>query len=105
MANVYSEEEKQKHLDQYKASGKTRTEYARENSIPEATFRSWVKDERLATYGMLDFNTSEPNVCSKLPRPKIFADEYIRIELRHGYDKQFLKRIVEVLSSDTEIAQ
>lgn len=106
MANVYSEEEKQNHLDQYKASGKTKTEYAREHSIPEATFRAWVKEEMLATYGMLDFNSSETNVNNtKIPRSKIFVDEYIRIELRYGYDKQFLKRIVEVLTSDSEFVK
>ena len=106
MANVYSEEEKQNHLDQYKESGKTKTEYAREHSIPEATFRAWVKEEMLATYGMLDFNSSETNVTNnKIPRSKIFVDEYIRIELRYGYDKQFLKRIVEVLTSDSEFVK
>ena len=60
----------------------------------------------LATYGMLDFNSSETNVNNtKIPRSKIFVDEYIRIELRYGYDKQFLKRIVEVLTSDSEFVK
>ena len=103
MANIYSDEEKQKHLDQYRTSGKTKTEYARDNSIPEATFRAWVKDEMIATYGVLDFNSREPLVNTKVPRPMIFSDDYIRIELRNGYDKQFLKRIVEVLINDSEV--
>ena len=49
MARNYSEEEKQKLLDKYKVSGKSKTTYARENVIPEATFRAWVKEEQ---YGM-----------------------------------------------------
>ena len=57
MANIYSDEEKQMHLNQYKVSGKTKTEYARDNSIPEATFRAWVKEKMIATYGMLDLNS------------------------------------------------
>ena len=102
MANIYSDEEKQMHLDQYRASGKSKTEYAREHSIPEATFRAWVKDNMVATYGMLDFNFNEPTVENKTSRPQIYIDEYIRVELRNGYDKQYLKRIVEVLINDTE---
>ncbi len=44
MARNYSEEEKAKKLlDKYKVSGKSKTTYARENGIPEATFRAWVK--------------------------------------------------------------
>lgn len=35
MARNYSEEEKQKLLDKYKVSGKSKTTYARENGIPE----------------------------------------------------------------------
>ena len=35
MARIYSEEEKRTHLDKYKVCGKTKTEYARENDIPE----------------------------------------------------------------------
>ena len=37
MARVYSNEEKAEYLAQYQASGKNKTEFARENDIPEAT--------------------------------------------------------------------
>lgn len=105
MVNIYSDEEKQMHLNQYKVSGKTKTEYARDNSIPEATFRAWVKEKMIATYGMLDLNSNESNTIIKIVKPKIYTDEYIRIELRNGYDKQFLKRIVEVLISDSKVIE
>ena len=38
MSRIYSNEEKRLHLDQYKVSGKCKTEYARENAIPEAMY-------------------------------------------------------------------
>lgn len=38
MARIYSDEEERLHLDQYKVSGKSKTEYARCNDIPDATF-------------------------------------------------------------------
>lgn len=37
---------------------------------------------------------------TRIIKPVIFANENIRIELREGYDKDFLKRIIEVLVND-----
>lgn len=106
MSKIYSEEEKRTHLDQYKVSGKTKTEYARDNSIAEATFRTWVKEEKLATYGLLEPEVSEEIQTQKIVvKPTIFANENIRIELREGYDKEFLRRIVEVLINDSKITE
>ena len=102
MSRIYSEEEKRLHLDQYKVSGKTKTEYARINAIPEATFRAWIKEENFANYGMLDINGSEAPMA-KIIKPTICANENIRIELRNGYDRKFLREIIEVLINDTEI--
>ena len=100
MARTYSEEEKRLHLDKYKGSGKCNTDYARENEIPEATFRAWIKEENYADFGILEMKTSEPRKVTKLVKPIIFANENIRIELREGYDKEFLKKIIEVLIND-----
>ena len=101
MARTYSDEEKQLHLDQYKVSGKSKTEYARENDIPEAAFRAWVKEENYSDFGMIETETNEDGkVVAKIIRPIIFSNENIRIELREGYDKDFLKRIIEVLIND-----
>ena len=100
MARVYSEEEKQLHLDKYKVSGKCKTEYARENDIPEATFRAWIKEENYSDFGILEASSSEGEKNAKIVRPIIFVNENIRIELREGFDKEFLKRIIEVLVND-----
>ena len=101
MAKNYSDEEKRVHLDKYKVSGKSKTEYARENDIPEATFRAWVKEENYSDFGIIETGTNEDDkVVTKIIRPIIFANENIRIELREGYNKDFLKRIIEVLVDD-----
>ena len=63
--------------------------YARENGIPKATFRSWVKDEQYAMFGALDFNQTSDNIVTAVVKPIIFCNEKIRIELREGYDKNF----------------
>lgn len=101
MARIYSDEEKRLHLDQYKVSGKSKTEYARDNDIPEATFRAWVKEENYSDFGIIETEINdEGKAVTKIIRPTIFANENIRIELREGYDKDFLKRIIEVLVND-----
>ena len=51
---------------------------------------------------MLDINGSEAPMA-KIIKPTIFANENIRIELRNGYDRKFLREIIEVLINDTEI--
>lgn len=101
MARIYSDEEKRVHLDKYKVSGKCKTEYARENDIPEATFRAWIKEENISDFGMLEMNNvTDVEKTVKLVKPTIFANENIRIELREGYDKSFLRKIIEVLVND-----
>ena len=101
MARIYSDEEKRFHLDKYKVSGKCKTEYARENDIPEATFRSWIKEENISDFGMLEMNTAtDLERVVKIIKPTIFANDNIRIELREGYDKDFLRKIIEVLVND-----
>lgn len=101
MARIYSDEEKRLHLDQYKVSGKSKTEYARSNDIPEATFRAWVKEENYSDFGMIETEINDDGkAVTRIIKPVIFANENIRIELREGYDKDFLKRIIEVLVND-----
>ncbi len=99
MSKVYSEDEKQEYLDKFKVSGKNKTLFARENNIPEATFRSWIKEEKYAMYGAIDLTQqAEPSSFVNAVKPIIFCNDKIRIELREGYDKEFLKRVVEVIS-------
>lgn len=99
MARIYSEEEKRAYLDKYKVCGKTKTEYARENDIPEATFRAWLKEETIASYGLIEQTNGEVEKI-KLEKPTIFVNNNIRIELKEGYNKEFLRNIIEVLIND-----
>ena len=100
MARIYSEEEKRLHLDKYEVSGKSKTEYARENNIPEATFRAWIKEDAYANYGMIDVEEKNVGREIKFVKPIIFTNETMRIELKPGYDKDFLRKIIEVLIND-----
>ena len=77
-------------------SGKCKTEYARENDIPEATFRAWIKEENYSNYGMLELDDDGTEKIVKPIKPTIFANETIRIELREGYDKELIKWEIKI---------
>ena len=107
MARIYSNEEKEEYLAQYHASGKRKTEFARENNIPEATFRAWIDNENNSMYGRIDFeriNNQESKVTN-IVRPIIFMSDKIRIELQEGYSKELLKNVIEVLLNDTKVIE
>ncbi len=101
MSRNYSEEEKRGYLASYKMSGKTKTVYARENNIPEATFRAWVNEEKNMSFGAIEISPTANQVLNhKIKQSTIFSSENIRIELKEGFDKEYLKKIIEVLVYD-----
>ena len=53
MSKIYEEEEKRMYLDAFNVSGKTKTAFARDNNIPEATFRAWIKEDENLTFGAI----------------------------------------------------
>lgn len=94
--NSYSIEEKEKYLEEFKTSNLSIREFTKNNNIPTSTFRGWLDKEDEIRFGQI--NISDNNVNISAPRTTtVFASEYIRIELKHGYNKQFLKNILEVL--------
>ena len=99
MSKIYEEEEKRMYLDAFSVSGKSKTAFARENNIPEATFRAWIKEDEYLTFGAIQLNNSEQPMKSR-KQSTIFSCENIRIELREGFDRIFLRKIVEVLIND-----
>ena len=98
MSKVYEEEEKRMYLDAFNVSGKTKTAFARENNIPEATFRAWIKEDEYLTFGAIQLNNAQSIRNKK--QSTIFSCENIRIELKEGFDKEILRKIVEVLIND-----
>ena len=97
---TYTEEEKMNYVADFKARGMSMNEYAKEVDIPETTLRDWVKVDRELGFGKVNINkplsvvTGVPNMVKK---PMVFVSENIRVELREGFDKNFLRQIIEVL--------
>lgn len=94
---VYSREEKQAIVDEYKNSGKSLKSFTNEKGIPSSTLRGWLKEEQNLTFGVIEVNGSKPPVPRTIKPATVFATENIRIELKEGFDKELLKSIIEVL--------
>ena len=77
-------------------------EFAREKRLPASTLRSWLRLNQAMTFG--EINLSQTTSITKttiVPRkPIVFVNDTIKIELREGFNKDFLRRIVEVLIDD-----
>ena len=99
---VYSTEEKLTYVDEFKTSGITKAEFSRLKNIPVTTLKNWLRLDKAMEFG--EINLSEPTQEVAKPvikKTTVFAGENIRIELKEGFDKQFLRKIVEVLINDS----
>lgn len=102
MVREYTQEEKLAYVEEFKASGMSQKRFAKEKGIPDTTFRGWLRLDRALGFGEISLKPTTTNYAAKEPVRKtmIFARDDIRIELREGFDKQFLRKIVEVLIND-----
>ena len=94
----YSEKEKQNFIEEYRNSGLTMKEFANRNFITESNLRKWVQEDKEATFDKISTNTLalEFNIEKTL----VFKNKNMSIELKEGFDKEYFKKIVEVLLND-----
>ena len=93
---TYDEENKKAIIEDYKKSGLALKTYAKEIDMPESTLRGWIREDREMSFGAIEVKPS-----ATIPKARnntmVFVCENIRIELGGGFNKEFFKRIVEVL--------
>lgn len=97
---TYEKQEKQAYLEDYKNSGEPLARYALEKGIPETTLRGWIKEDRDLTFGAIEIKPSNTPLPKIVKSATVFATENIRIELKENFDKELLRKIVEVLIND-----
>ena len=98
MIRTYSEDEKIEYVEEFKKRDVSQSEFCREKSIPESTFRGWLQQEKNMTFGEINLKShEETRMQETVKRPMIFSGDNIRIELREGFNKEFLRNIVEVM--------
>ena len=96
MSKKYSETEKVELVEKLRESKQSMTAFAKANNIPLSTISQWVRNERREEFGKLKIR---PYVTEEISpsRAIVFSSEDIKIELKSNYDKEFLKKIMEVL--------
>lgn len=70
-------------------------EYAKQQGIREERLRQWIEEDKDSTFGKISTNLMAMNF--NVENKIVFKNNYIHIELCNGYDKEYLKKIVEVL--------
>lgn len=98
---VYDEEEKREYVQEFIDSGKSIYSFAKEKGIPQTTFKGWIRQYNDAMFGKIDLRETREANTTPIQRPikntTIFSCENIRIELKENYNKELLKKIMEVL--------
>lgn len=94
---TYEKEEKQAYVEDFKKSGERLGRYALEKGIPETTLRGWLKEDADLTFGAIEIKPTTPPLPRVAKSATVFATENIRIELKENFDKELLKKVVEVL--------
>ena len=97
---TYEKEEKQAYVEDFKNSGETLSRYALEKGIPPTTLRGWIKEEQTLSFGAIEIKPSNTVIPKSTKAATVFVCENIRIELKEGFDKNFLRKIIEVLIND-----
>lgn len=90
----YSQEEKEKYVEEFKNSNESLSTFAKSRDIPETTFRGWVncQNDNDITFGSIDL--SEDDIVFS------FKYQHINIELQKGFNKKTLKKIMGVFMND-----
>lgn len=77
----YTDQERERYLEEYQNSDLTPGQYAREKGILPSTFNGWLTKETDIRFGEIQ---AEDNNRTAIIRPnKIFLTETIRIELKY----------------------
>lgn len=102
----YSEKDKKRWMEEFKNSGKSAQAYAKEVGIPAETMRYWLKKEMNKNYTnsfgaikLVDNADDIGNAGNNETQIKYIGSK-IKIVLEKGFDRDYLKQIVEVLSND-----
>ena len=97
MSRIYSEEEKMAYVEDFKKSGMSKVQYSKKTGIPKTTLFQWLKKEEEFGFGEINIKPKNQDIPKVIQKPVVFANETIRIELKEGFDKEFVLKIVQVL--------
>ena len=102
LSRKYSADEKLAYIEKFRKQKVSQAQFAKENNIPATTFGGWLKLERESIFGEINLKPAvtkqdELTVVPKVRDTIVIEKEDMKIELKKGFDKEFLRKIVEVL--------
>ena len=97
MSRTYSDEEKQQYIEEFKNSGMSQNQFAEETGIPKTTLGGWLKTDEKVGFGEINLKPKNLDVSRVAKKITVFANETVRIELKEGYNKELVLKMVEVL--------
>ena len=99
---MVNKEKRKAYIQEYFASDLSQRDFANSKGISTSTLKNWLKDyEEQPKFGKIDLADNNITTVEKqLSKRTIqFFCENIKIELKEGYNKNFLRNIVEVLNN------
>ena len=101
----FSEEQKQQYIEEFKNSNMSLTAYCKKIGIARQTMGPWLNKDKSSTvnnFGAIQLKNIQSDVDFQTETKKdiFFSSKYIKIELKEGFNKLILKKIVEVLTVD-----
>lgn len=96
----FSEEERKEHVNNWECSGMSITQYAKSCNISRKTLSTWIQKARAKTSSEIEFSPAIDISQSFSNNVVTFENETIKIELKKNFNKNFLRKIVEVLVND-----
>ena len=102
---TYSNEEKASYIEEFNKSGLGKNTFARKKGIPASTLRGWLKENLEVNFGEINITSPSTistncNIDTNLNSTIIFTGPNIRIELQEGFNRRFLKKVIEALIYD-----
>lgn len=100
---LYDDKKRSEILEEFKKSGKTAYGFCKEKKLSLVTLKRWLSKENSETFGIIykkdkleeSIRKNETMTCAT-----IFKNDKISIELEKGYDRNFFKKVIEMILND-----
>ncbi|MFI3307981.1 MAG: hypothetical protein R3Y21_05370 [Mycoplasmatota bacterium] len=92
MANVYTQEDKKTLKERYEASGLSKVQFCKRNSISLSTFCAWFKNKPNEDFGLYKIKDEKTKYFN-------FTSDTIELNLKENFDKNLLLKIVEAITN------
>ncbi len=110
MSRKFSKEEKEKLLKKFRNGDLSYRAFCKKNGVSKTTLSTWLRAERenlnkisaggATDFGIIQLNAQGETSATDDKESIKFSCDTIRIELKNGYDKNLLTKVIEVMTYD-----